>query len=114
MQHRTDPATSFSAPFSALVLLILQVPVECDPDSPTLALAFKLEEGKFGQLTYMRLYQVRLAAGAVLVVSARGGGVTRVVVRLKAPLDRIPRKVTDPFLTPSAEYCATFWPGYHI
>lgn len=45
---------------------ILQVLVECCPDSPTLALAFKLEEGKFGQLTYMRLYQVCLAAARII------------------------------------------------
>ncbi len=31
-------------------------PLESDPDKPTVALAFKLEDSRFGQLTYVRVY----------------------------------------------------------
>ena len=53
------------------------VPLELDPDRPAVALAFKLEDGRYGQLTYVRMYQGSLTKDST-ITNTRSGKQTKV------------------------------------
>src|SRR5262249_57609481 len=58
-----------------------KVVLESRPDKPFVALAFKLEDGRFGQLTYMRIYQGKVSKGD-FIANCSAGQKTRKVHRL--------------------------------
>src|SRR5689334_19485062 len=63
-----------------------EVPLAADPDAPLVAMAFKLVEESFGQVTYMRIYQGTLKKGTFYFNSRQ---------RKKARISRILRVHAD-------------------
>jgi elongation factor G len=57
------------------------VQLECNAEKPLVALAFKLEESRFGQLTYIRIYQGTLKKGmnVINVSSSKKAKIPRLV-----------------------------------
>lgn len=77
--------------------------LKCNSSEQTVAYAFKLDDGRFGQLTYMRVYQGSISRGALLIN-------TRTAKRLKVP--RLVRmhasEMEDVDSVGSGEICAIF------
>jgi len=94
-----------------------------DSDKPLVALAFKLEDGQYGQLTYVRVYQGGLAKGATIINSRTGkkvkiGRLVRMHADQMEEIDAIPAGYIgalfgiecasgDTFISPEVNYTMT-------
>ncbi|KAL5036500.1 hypothetical protein BDV3_005176 [Batrachochytrium dendrobatidis] len=80
-----------------------QVVLSCQSNVPLLSLAFKLEEGRFGQLTYLRIYQGTMR---------RGDYITNVRTGKRVKVARLVRmhsnEMEDVESVGSGEICALF------
>ena len=81
----------------------LQVILKSDSNAELVALAFKLEESRFGQLTYMRVYQGMLEQGMTMT-NMRDGKKHKVPRLVRMHSD----DMEDVKTVGSGEICATF------
>jgi elongation factor G len=63
---------SRTPPWISIRLNEAEVVVTNNPDDPLVALAFKLEDGRYGQLTYIRTYQGMIKKGDTIINSRTG------------------------------------------